>query len=169
MAETTKTVYGGGASWAAAPAINAIPKVSQSSSDLEDSHLRTIEVAITAAEILLLRATPKALVAAPGSGKVLQFIGATVIYDYATAFTESSANLVVENATGTDMSEILEATGLMDATADQIRHMVPAIVSPVILANEGLYLKNNGAAEYGGAGTSVMRVKVTYAVWDTGL
>lgn len=137
--------------------------------DLEDSPYGSVEVALTAAQILTLRATPVVLVPAPGAGKVLEFLGAILIYQYVAAYTESSANLVIENATGTDISEILEATGLMDATSNQIRHMVPAIVSPVILANEGLYLKNNGAGEYGGAGTSVIRMKVLFATHSTGL
>lgn len=170
MAETTKTQHGGGQSWSAAPIVNAIPKVSTGTDDFEDSHIRTIEVAITAAEILALRATNKELVAAPGTGKVLQFLGAILILDYATAYTESAANLAINytNAAGTVASEVLEATGLADATTDQIRHMVPAIVSPVVAANAPLTLDNNGAAEWSG-GTSVIRMKVTYAVWDTGL
>jgi hypothetical protein len=167
MAETTKTLNGG-ASYGTAT-LGHCPRVaSTATTDYEDSPYASVEVAITSAQILTMRATPVALVPAPGAGKVLQFLGATVIYDYATAYTESAANLVIENNTGTDMSEILEATGFMDATADAMRHMVPAILGPVMLANEGLYLKNNGAGEYG-SGTSVLRVKVLYAVHTTGL
>lgn len=170
MAETTKTQHGGGQSFNAAPVVNSIPKVSAGTDDLQDSGLRTIEVAITSAQILAMRATPVALVAAPGAGKVLQFLGALLILDFGVAYSENSGNtnLVVENATGTDVSEVLEATGFIDATADAMRHMVPAILGSVLLANEGLYLKNAGSAEII-TGTGVMRAKVTYAVWDTGL
>jgi hypothetical protein len=167
MSEATTSVTGGvGHSTAT---VGHCPRVSTSAPNVyEDSPFCSVEVAITSAQILAMRASHVELVPAPGAGKVLQFLGATVIYDYATAYTESAANLVVENATGTDVSEILEATGFVDATSDQIRHMVPAILGPVMLANEGLYLKNNGAAEYA-VGTSVMRVKVLYAVHSTGL
>jgi hypothetical protein len=167
MSEATTSVEGGvGHSTAT---VGRCPRVSRSAPNrYEDSPYDSVEVSITSAQILAMRATHVELVPAPGAGYVLQFLGATVIYDYATAYTESSANLVVENATGTDVSEILEATGFMDATSDQIRHMVPAILGPVMLANEGLYLKNNGGSEYG-TGTSVMRVKVQYCVHATGL
>lgn len=168
MAQATKTA-GGGSSFASGLAtVGQCPRVANGTTDMEDSPYGSVEVALTSAQLLALRATPALLVAAPGAGKVLQFLGATLIYDYATAYTESAANIVVENATGTDMSEILEATGFIDATADAMRHMVPAILGPVMLANEGLYLKNNGAAEWSG-GTSVIRVKVLYAIHTTGL
>lgn len=167
MAEATTSVEGGVGHTTAT--VGHCPRVSTSAPNrYEDSPFASVEVAITSAQILAMRASHVELVPAPGAGKVLQFLGATIIYDFATAYTESAANLVVENATGTDMSEILEATGFIDASADAIRHMVPAILGPVILANEGLYLKNNGAAEYTG-GTSVLRVKVQYCVHTTGL
>lgn len=169
MAEATTSVTGGVGHTSAT--VGHSPRVSVSAPNVyEDSPYCSVEVAITSAQILAMRASHVELVPAPGAGKVLQFLGATVIYDYAVAYSENSAstNLVVENATGTDVSEILEATGFVDATSDQIRHMVPAILGPVMLANEGLYLKNNGGAEMI-TGTSVLRVKVLYAVHTTGL
>lgn len=170
--EVVKSTYGGGSSWRAAPAVNSIGMVDPGNYDLKASPYRVSDwITVSSAEILALRATNKTLVAAPGSGYVNQFLGAILIYDYATAYTESgNDNLAINytDAAGAIASEALEATGLMDATSDQIRHMVPAIVSPVVVANAALTLDNQGSGELSG-GTSILRVKVFYAVHDTQL
>jgi hypothetical protein len=128
------------------------------------------EVSLTAAEMKALRATPKELVAAPGTGYILEFISATFIYDYTAAFTESADDIVVRftNGSGAIASTTLDATGLLDATADQIRTLKPITTDITPVANAALVLHNTGDGEWGGTG-SPCRVKVAYRVHATGL
>lgn len=135
--------------------------------------MRFAEVALSSAEILALRATPKTLVAAPGTGLLLEFCGGVLILDStATAYVESSANLAVKytNGSGAQVSDTIEATGFIDQTADTMTSMrakQDAIVAKTGCENKALVLHNLGAAEYT-TGTGTMRAKVAYRVWTTG-
>ena len=52
------------------------------------SEIRSIETVITSAQVKAIRATPIAVVPAPGAGKVLEFISALLQLNYGTnAFT----------------------------------------------------------------------------------
>lgn len=137
-------------------------------------------VTLTAAQVKALRATPQTLVAAPGSGYVLEFVAALLILDYATAaFTETSDNLVVRytGTTGTAASQAIEATGFIDQTADSITNAQPVNglfdATPDALAaniaNAALVLHNTGDGEYGGSSASTLTIKTLYRVWATGL
>jgi hypothetical protein len=99
MAEATTSVEGGvGHTTATA---GHCPRVSTSAPNrYEDSPFASVEGSITVAEMLALRATPKELVPAPGTGKVLELLGGILIYDYTAAFTESADNLGVRFTTG---------------------------------------------------------------------
>jgi hypothetical protein len=120
--------------------------------------------------MLALRATPKTLVAAPGAGYVLDYIGGLFIYDYAAAFTESSDNLAVKytNGSGAAASTTLVSSGLLDATSDQLRTIKKIVTDVTPVANAPLVLHNTGDGEFGGTG-SPCRVKVAYRVHATGL
>lgn len=128
------------------------------------------EVSITAAEMLALRASPKTLVAAPGAGRVLEFLGAIFIYDYVAAFTETADNIAIRetDGSGTVVSLTLETTGLLDATADKMSTIKPLATDVLMLANKPLVLHNTGDGEFGGTG-SPCRVKIAYKVHKTGL
>lgn len=140
------------------------------SDDLHPNTIQMAEVAVTAAEMLALRATPKSLVAAPGAGYVLEFISALFIYDYTAAFTETTDNLNIRftDGVGVVASLTLETTGLLDATSDQIRTISPLATDITPVANSPLVLHNDGNGEFGGTG-SPCRVKVAYRVHATGL
>jgi hypothetical protein len=127
-------------------------------------------VSITIAQMKTARATPVTLVAAPGAGYVLEFLGATFIYDYAAAYTESADNLEIRftNGSGAIASTTLETTGLLDATSDQIRTWKPIATDITSVADAALVLFNNGDGEFGGTGSPV-RMKVAYRVHTTGL
>lgn len=135
--------------------------------------VRWAEVSLSSADILALRATPKTLVSAPGSGKVLEFVGAVLLLDAtATAYVESSANLGIKytDGSGFQVSEDIEATGFIDQTADTMQHARPKadqVVAKTGCENQPLCLHNLGAGEYT-TGTGVMRVMVAYRVWNTG-
>jgi len=133
------------------------------------AEIRTAQLSLTPAQAKALRATPQTLVAAPGEGYALQLLGGTVIYDYTAVFTETADNLVVRyaNGSGAAASAVIETTGFLDQTADQIRPIVPAN-DAAIVGNAPLVLHNNGDGEFGGTG-SPLRVVVEYIVVRTGL
>lgn len=140
------------------------------SDDLHPNTIQIAEVAVTAAEMLAVRATPKELVAAPGAGYVLEFVSALFIYDYVAAFTETDDNLAVRytDGSGTTVSLTLETTSLLDATADKVSTIHPLATDVLMTANASLVLHNTGNGELGGTG-SPCRVKVAYRVHVTGL
>jgi len=138
-----------------------------------DGALQYAEVALSSADILALRATPKTLVAAPGAGKMLQFIKAALLLDAtATAYVESSANLGIKytDGSGVQVCETIEATGFIDQTADTAtaaRPKLDPIVAKTGCENKALVLHNLGAGEYT-TGTGTMRVKLWFSVLTTG-
>lgn len=140
------------------------------SDDLHPTTIQYAEVAVTAAEMLAVRATPKTLVAAPGAGYALEFVSAVFIYDYTAAFTETDDNLAIRytDGSGTVVSLTLETTGFLDATADKISTIQPLATDVLVTANAALVLHNTGNGELGGTG-SPCRVKVAYRVHATGL
>lgn len=126
------------------------------------------KVAITSAQIKAIRATPISLVAAPGSGKVLQFLGAVLHLDYGTnAFTEAADNLGIKytNGSGAQVSEDIETTGFIDGTADTIINAIPK-KDVILVSNAALVLHGIGDAEIAGnaAGDNVVNVHVMYKV-----
>lgn len=137
--------------------------------------IRYAEVALTNAQMLALRATPVQLVAAPGAGYVLEFLSSVLIFDYTAAYTETDDNMAVkyENGSGVAVSDAIEATGFVDATADTLthaRHVIDGIVAASGAANKALVLHNTGNGEYGGGNAAnVVRVKTAYRVHATGL
>lgn len=130
----------------------------------------TASVTITNAEALALRATPKTLVAAPGPGLAIEFLGATLAFDWTAAYTESTANLAVKytDGSGVAVSQAIEATGFADAAADTMTNAQPkidVIVAKTGCDNKALVLHNTGAGEWGaGNAANVIRVNVRYRI-----
>lgn len=136
--------------------------------------IQTATVDLTASEVKNLAATQKELVAAPGAGYALQFLGASLILNYGTVqFTESGYNLAVRytDGSGVVVSDAIETTGFIDQAADTLTSAVPikdAIVAASGAENKALVLDNTGGGEIG-AGDSTLRVVVAYKVVATGL
>jgi len=132
------------------------------------------EVSLTNAEVLALRAAPKTLVAAPGAGKVLEFLSATLLFDRTGAYTESADNLTIKyvDGSGAAASQAIETTGFVDAAADAITNALPKIDIlgvKTLFENQALVLHNIGDGEFGGGNAAnVLRVKVRYRIWPTG-
>jgi hypothetical protein len=138
----------------------------------------TATVSLTSAQIRATRATPITLVQAQGAGTIIEFVGATLILDYATSgATESSDNFAIKyvDGSGIAVSETIENTGFIDQTADTVTFAVPdggaatAIATKAQCENVALVLHNTGDGEIGGTGTSVLRVKITWRVHSSGL
>ena len=136
--------------------------------------IRYAQVAISNAELAALRATPKELVAAPGTGLVLEFVSIALFLDYtAPGFTETADNMAVRytDGSGTIVSEAIECTGFIDQTADTMttgRAKVDVIAAKAACENKALVLHNTGDGEWANSGGSTMRAKVAYRVHQTG-
>jgi hypothetical protein len=143
------------------------------SAELAETAVKYAEVSIAAAAVGALRATPATLVAAPGAGKVLEFISAVLILDYtAPGFTETDDNLAVRytDGSGVIVSQAIECTGFIDQTADTMTTAlakIDAIAAKAGCENKALVLHNTGNGEFGNSGGSALRVKVAYRVHTT--
>ena len=137
-----------------------------------DPMLAVATVTVTNAQLKAIRATPKTLVAAPGAGKVLEFVSAVIKNSGgANALTESADNLAIRytDGSGAIVSQAIEATGFLDQTAATVSNAlakIDAIVAYSAAANKALVLHNTGDGEYGGnaAADVTLTVIVTYRV-----
>ncbi|GAI53569.1 unnamed protein product [marine sediment metagenome] len=131
--------------------------------------IRYAEVEISVDEILDLYTNPKELVAAPGAGKVLEFISLLLALDWSegTAYTLGDATtLQVKFTDGDgDAASSLEAvTGFLDQESDQVR-LLSLMRGAVV--NEPLVLTLAGADVTDG--DSPIHAKIAYRVHETGL
>lgn len=119
-----------------------------------------IDVALTAAQIDALNATPIELVPAPGAGKALIFLGAFVYLAYGTvAWAGSSETIPIkyQNASGATVGTITEA--FMESTANAYQYIEP--VTAVVLANQALVATAN--ADFT-TGDSPITIRIYYQV-----
>lgn len=139
-----------------------------------EGYTQYAQVALTNAQMLALRATPITLVAAPGAGKMIEFISAELFFDRAGAYTETADNMAIKYAdgSGTAVSETIEATGFVDAAGDVAIKVAPAastVIAKASAENLPLVLHNTGDGEYGGGNAAnEILVKVAYRVHSTG-
>ena len=114
-----------------------------------------VAIALTNAEILALRATPKTLLAAPGAGFRWQFLDGTINLNLTAAYTESADNFAVKyvNGSGVAVSETVETTGVVDQTGKihtNIFGKKDVIATEAQATNQALVLHNTGDGELGG-------------------
>lgn len=137
--------------------------------------LQVASVDLTNAQIKDLADTPVELVAAPGVGALLEFVGAVLILDYASnALVETAGDtLVIEYDDGdaAAASQAIEMTGFIDQTADTITTAQPkinVIDASADIVNKNLALFNAGTDFTGNAGAdTTMTVLISYRVHDT--
>jgi len=132
------------------------------------------EVILTNAELKLLT-TAKELVAAPGPGKLIEFVSAMLFLDYGSdVLTESGAddNLLIEydNGTGPAVCATIESGGFIDQDEDQAMLAVATAVAGSdadTMINKNLALLAADEAFGGNASAdTTMRIKVTYRIHD---
>jgi hypothetical protein len=146
------------------------------SAALAETVLRYAEVTITAAQITatgagnLGHADGVPLVAAPGSGKVIELVSASLIYDYATAAYGAGGNITVNYAGGAALTGIVSNANSLGASGDKVVVLYPlTTVAVPLLVNTGLNLVAAVAYTQPGTAAGVARVKVVYRVHTTGL
>jgi hypothetical protein len=111
------------------------------------------------------------LVASPGAGKVLEFLSAVLIYDYAGAGYGGGDPLTINYAGGVPLSSAVAAADSLGASGDKIVQFVPlAVAANVMTAATGLNLVTASGTDWTlGSATGVARVKVVYRIHTTGL
>jgi hypothetical protein len=138
--------------------------------------LKDADVLISNAELKAIRATPKTLVPAPGTGKVVEFLSGVLVLAAGTnVLTEATANLAVkyQSGAGVQVSQTVEMTGFIDQAAHQVTYALPKldpITARSACENQPLVLHNLGAGEFAGnaANDATLRVKVAYRVHTFG-
>ncbi len=135
----------------------------------------TVNIAATA--VKTLNATPVELVAAPGADKLLQFLGAVIVYDYGSeVLTESADNLDIEydGGTGAKVATTIESTGFLDQAADQVAVIPPIVVAGTNTAaanvNKNLVLLSN-EGDFGGNASDdcQLTIRISYRAVTCGL
>ena len=121
------------------------------------------EILITTAEILALYTTPKVLVAAPGAGKVLQFISAVGFLDFNTAAYTTRGILTVKCHT-TAVSDPCAAAALVQQADDCYEEINKLSTEVELVVNKPLNLYCDTGNPV--VGDSPIRMKVMYRVLD---
>ena len=123
------------------------------------------KVFLTSAEILLLYTTPKTLVDAPGTDKVIEFISAVGFLDHGGTDYAAGGALVVQTITGnTAVSDAVAAATLVNASADAYVAIQALSAEVALDVNQGLELTNADAVHTTGNGLLV--VDIAYRIHD---
>ena len=140
---------------------------------LADGIPRSVAVSLTAAQVKALATTPVELVAAPGAGKAIKFMGASLKLVYGSeVFAESGDNLGIKytDASGVQVSQAIETTGFIDQSADTYTNAEPAIdgiVAATGAENQALVLDNLNANITGNASNdSTLEISVCYRILE---
>ncbi|MDD5176759.1 MAG: hypothetical protein PHQ05_10095 [Sterolibacterium sp.] len=155
----------------------AIAEVSGSSGDIipvqviagqviaTDTGIATADITITTGQLLALNATPKTLIAAPGSGYAVILVDAQLMLDYATtayAGIAAGEDLEIRYTDGSgQLVATIETTGLLDATADAYRHIYPVAVAAITPVDNAALVMRLASGEVI-TGDSPLKVRVRY-------
>jgi len=157
--------------------VGTISSDTVTSAMMTETLIKYAEVAISSADIVsasagkLSHAQGQILVAAPGAGKLLELLSATLIYDYAGAGYGGGGNLTVNwSAGGAALTGLVSAANSLGAGADKVVTFVPLSTAAIpMVVNAGLNLVTSSVPWTLGSATGVVRMKVAYRVHTTGL
>jgi hypothetical protein len=144
---------------------------------LSTSNVVTATTVLTATEIVgtaagdIGHAAGATLVAAPGSGYVLEFISAVLIYDFDTAaYTGGGNDLVIQNgSTATAFTSVIASADLLTAAGDKMVQINSLTASDqALVANMPISLKGTAYTQPGTAAGTLTCI-VSYRVHATGL
>ncbi len=136
------------------------------SAKLVETLVQYVTVDVNAAEIAALNASPKQLVAAQGTGKVIEFVSGAIYYDYVTAAFDTNGDANIKTTT-TIVSDTIPGANLLEATADKYR-IVQALSADVQGdPNEPLLLSvDTGDPNNPGTAAGTLKVKIAYRIHD---
>lgn len=146
--------------------------VSSGAVSLNEAIPQYATVSLTSAQVKALATTQIELVAAPGAGKVVKFMGAQLklVYGGSNAFTEAGDNLGIKytDDTGVQVSQTIEMTGFIDQTASTYTSAEPAIdaiVAATAAENQALVLDNLNANIAGNAANdNTLEISILYRI-----
>ena len=134
------------------------------------SHIDTmknssIDVTISAAQVLALGSTPITLIGAPGAGRYVELVRVEMFLDYNSAAYAGAAgkDISVEYSSGGTSLVSIECTGLMDQASDQRRCMNHS-VSHNVVVNEAIVVKTLSGSLT--AGNSPLKIRIDYRLID---
>ena len=125
------------------------------------------EVTLTSAQILAMNATPIELIAAPGPGKILEFVSAILFLDHGGTDYANGGDIVVRSSSA---AQVTVSGTLTSAASINLAHdnyaMMQALNAAIMLAAEvdealELYSDTDHIT-----GDGVARIKVMYRVHD---
>ncbi len=137
-----------------------------------DETIYTLEVDISAANIIAMNGTPVEVIPSAGAGKSLHFVDAVLIYDYDTAAYTGGGVITLEYSGGAAVSTDIAAVDGFAAAGDKVFSMASlnAAGGYTMPVNTGIDITNaTGAFVDPGTAVGVGRLKVTYRVVTTGL
>lgn len=142
---------------------------------LDPTTIQYAEVAITSANITATTAgalghADGVVLVAGQTGKVIELVSATLIYDYAGAGYATGGNITINQTGGSAVTGVVSAANSLGANSDKIVVFSPlAATATAYTKNLGLNLVAATAFTNGGSATGVVRVKVAYRVHTHGL
>lgn len=142
---------------------------------LDPTTIQYAEVAITSANITATTAgalghANGVVLVAGQTGKVIELVSATLIYDYAGAGYATGGNITINQTGGSAVTGVVTAANSLGADSDKIVVFSPlAATATAYVKNLGLNLVAATAFTNGGSATGVVRVKVAYRVHTHGL
>ena len=125
------------------------------------------EVRLTSTQIKAMNGTPIELVAAPGPGKIIEFVSAVLFLDHGGTDYANGGNIVVRSSSAAQVtvSGILTSAASINLSHDNYA-MIEALNAAVMLAAE----VNEALELYASAdhitGNGIARIKVTYRILD---
>lgn len=121
----------------------------------------TVDVTLSAAQVLALGSTAITIVPAPGAGKYVEVVRVEMFLDYNSAAYTGAAgkDVSIEHSSGGTPLVSIGCSGLMDQTSDQRRCMNHATDHDIVM-NEAVVVKTlNGNLA---AGNSPFKIRVDY-------
>jgi hypothetical protein len=147
-----------------------IANESVTSAKLPANSIQVATVSLTNAEIKALNTSPKVLVAAPGAGKFIEFLGATLFHDYGSeALTGNHALTIGLNNGAVAVAAAIAHGDFAHKAADHVFSVKAAVAFNDTAANA---LNKNlallGAGNYAGnaSNDTVWTIHVAYRVID---
>ena len=124
-------------------------------------------VDVSAAEIIFLKDVPKELVAAPGAGKVLEFISAVIFLDYGTTVYTGGGNLTILYNSGSAVSDLVANSELINENEDTYENIgaLAGAANQSLDVNTALEL-TVANADHAAGGGGTLKVAISYRIHD---